>query len=199
MNLLEQVHQQAKVNIFTNWPNLNAVGVEPSTPANLSGMQGVPASTALEIVLKQIGTDPTNPVRFAVREGVVLVDTAQGLSSTKDTRVYDVRDLVAVSAPRKRDRPAADSESEMMGGDSGSACFGDEVTLDLQAEAVQAKVDQLVTVIQTAVGEPENWQEGGGVDAIRELNGNLVVRTTPENHREIERLLGDLRKQSRKR
>jgi hypothetical protein len=197
---LEQVHQQAGVNFFANWPSLKAIGVEPSTPVNLHGLQGAPTSTALDIALRQIGTDPTNSVRFVVREGIVIVDTAQNLASTKDTRVYDVRDLIVVASPPTSGLAATRQEPEGMGGSGdGSKIFGDVADADDRDEVVRAKIDQLVTIIATTVDRPENWEEGGGTDSIRELNGNLIVRTTPENHRDIERLLSDLREHSKKR
>ena len=44
------------------------------------------------------------------------------------------------------------------------------------------------------IGPPEDWvASGGDVSSVSELNGNLIVRTTPQNHREIRSLLANLR------
>lgn len=55
------------------------------------------------------------------------------------------------------------------------------------------RIEELTTLIQDTIGRQEDWAAyGGSVSSLRELNGNLIIKTTPENHRQIRRLLFEL-------
>ena len=84
-------------------------------------------------------------------------------------------------------------------GGGGSSIFGDTDTDsdDRQEEAEERRLEQIEDIsqlIRDTVGNAEDWVENGGsVSSLRELNGQLIVKSTPENHSEIFGLLADLR------
>lgn len=51
--------------------------------------------------------------------------------------------------------------------------------------------DEMIDLIQETTGTPEEWFDLGA--AVRELNGNLIVKARPQVHAEIEDLLATLR------
>lgn len=62
----------------------------------------------------------------------------------------------------------------------------------------EEQIETLVYFIQDTVGSQEEWAAYGGVSSsLRELNGNLIVKTTPANHRELRKLLEQLRNNRR--
>jgi hypothetical protein len=55
-------------------------------------------------------------------------------------------------------------------------------------------ITQVVTLIQGTVGAQDQWAAyGGELASVREINHQLIIRQTPENHEEIKKLLGSLR------
>ena len=55
-------------------------------------------------------------------------------------------------------------------------------------------VDMLIRLVQECV-DSESWRDNGGqVGTIREFGGLLVVNQLPENQRQVERVLANLRK-----
>ena len=56
------------------------------------------------------------------------------------------------------------------------------------------RIEALVNLIQDTIGRQDEWAAyGGDVSSLRELNGNLIIKTSPENHLAIRRLLYQLR------
>ncbi|MEM8756447.1 MAG: hypothetical protein AAGF47_01530, partial [Planctomycetota bacterium] len=59
----------------------------------------------------------------------------------------------------------------------------------------QEQIDQIIDIIQNNV-DFEGWQANGGdTGTVQEFGGNLVIRNTPKNHREVQGLLSQLRQQ----
>ncbi len=56
-------------------------------------------------------------------------------------------------------------------------------------------VEGVITMIQDTVGRQDEWAAyGGEISSLREYNGQLIVRTTPEQHEQIGKLLQELAK-----
>lgn len=83
------------------------------------------------------------------------------------------------------------------GGFGGGSLFGSSSSTTDSAAAGPTR-DELVTeileLIRTQIGRQEDWVDfGGDVSSVRELNGLLIVRSTPESHTELNALLTQLR------
>lgn len=81
------------------------------------------------------------------------------------------------------------------GGPGGASLFADEDDDEQEEELeevdlYQNRVDMLVELIHTTVGDPDEWLDEEST--LTEINGNLIIRTTRENHLEIIDLLADL-------
>lgn len=63
----------------------------------------------------------------------------------------------------------------------------------------EEQIDMLVTMIQDTIGKQEYWAAyGGTVSSVREFHGQLIVKTTPVQHRALRDLLELIRKSRRK-
>ena len=89
-----------------------------------------------------------------------------------------------LNAPRPQPEPASPA------GDGGEALFGDDGSDDEDVITREEMIQQVTDLITEAVGSPEEWIDQEST--LRELNGNLIVKTNPDNHREIRDLLAML-------
>ncbi|MDX1682956.1 MAG: hypothetical protein R3336_07550, partial [Phycisphaeraceae bacterium] len=203
VNVIEFFRATTGANFFVNWSALENTGVEQDTPVTLE-LNNVPAEQALRLVLEQATFDEFNPVAFSVIEGIVHISTENDLVRTTATNVYDIRDLL-VQVPSFEEAPEFDVASALEGGgetggsgggggDSGGSIFGGGGGDDESGPGRDEMVTDIMELIRNTVGKTDEWAEfGGEVSSMRELNGNLIVRTTPANHRELLSLLGQLR------
>ena len=204
VNVIDYLRNTTGVNFFVNWPVLEAAGIEKDLPITLQLTQ-IPAEQALRLVLQQASAvNEFEPVQFSIIEGIVTISTERDLTKTTDTRVYDIRDLL-VQVPNFSNAPEFDLNESLSntnsggsnsggGGGQGSSLFGDDEGEDLDEPTRSEMIEQIVTLIQDTVGKPEEWAAlGGDVSSVRELNGNLIIKSTPQNHRAVIALLGQLR------
>ena len=194
---LSWLRQTTGIQIFVNWGALERAGVEKDTlvALNLSNVSG---RQTLDLVLEQATVESTNPPSWTIVDGIVRVSTEQDLTRNRTTSVYDVRDLL-VSAPDV-EAPSFEIDSDVQddggdggggggdGGDGGGLFGGDDEDGGDQEE--ENVLENIQTLIQESVGEAREW---GAESRIVEFNNNLIVRTTPSNHREITQLLDRLR------
>lgn len=94
----------------------------------------------------------------------------------RETRVYDIRDLLV---------PSQDDWTQP------------EWSKEKKAEFRKMLVEQILTLIKTTAAYPSHWTDKyeklGLNGSISELNGNLVIKTTPTTHTEIASLIDQLR------
>ncbi|MEX2214513.1 MAG: VIT domain-containing protein [Phycisphaeraceae bacterium] len=170
VNVIDYFRNTTGVNFFVNWAALEEAGIEQGTRINIQ-LNHVPAEQALRMVLQLAGQSMPDLKLgdrpwFAIIEGVVHISTKNDLQRTTDTRVYDIRDLLSLNQ--------------------------DEADTNLQSS--QAFIDHVTTMIMDTVGTPDEWaSRGGEVGSIRELNGCLVIKSTPENHLSLVHLFSQLR------
>lgn len=50
-------------------------------------------------------------------------------------------------------------------------------------------IEDIRLLIQETVGNFDDWEINGGPDTVRELNGNLIIKTTPDYHRQAALIL----------
>ncbi len=222
-NSLEQVvafiEQVTGLDIYVDYRALNNSGIDRADEVTLK-LQDVPMDTALSRVLEQLGEGADRP-QWAIQDGILTVSSDQALRARTILLVYDIRDLL-FQVPTFDNAPELDLESALnqaqnsgggsggggsggggfggggggggggAGGGGGGAIFG-EPGDDPERISREELVAQIVNIIQENV-DPEGWRDlGGDTGSIQELNGNLIIRNTANNHRDIEGLLSQLR------
>jgi len=207
VNIIEYLRNTTGVNFFVNWPVLEAVGVGKDLPVTLQ-LINVPVNQALRLVLQQASaTNELEPIGFSVIEGVVTISTERDLSKITDIRPYDIRDLL-VQVPNFDQAPEFDLNAALSNtntggssgvgggsggkGSSGGLFGGGEEEGETQLTRAET-IEQITNLIQDSVGKQGDWETQGGEGSIRELNGNLIIKSTPKNHRQISLLLSQLR------
>ncbi|MCC7193711.1 MAG: hypothetical protein IT444_13125 [Phycisphaeraceae bacterium] len=214
VNVIEYLKNTTGLNFFVNWNALSEAGIEQDMPITLE-LTNVAADEALALVIKLVSR-PDRPINYAIREGVVNIDTVENLVRNPDTRVYDIRDLLHRIEPIKsvpsfdignafesgsdRDNSSGSGSGSGSGSSSDNGLFGDDssssnsTSAQSSAEDRQKQIDELIELIQTTVGNPEDWSEaGGGGGSLKELNGNLIIKATAELHQGVTKLLTLLR------
>ena len=202
-SVLDYIRQTTEANIFVNWSALESAGVERDMPVSLK-LSNVSAQKALQLILQQVtsAAGDLDIINYSIIDGVITVSTENDLFRSKDLRVFDIRDLL-VQVPNFSNAPSFDlsealSNTSSGGGGSGgggdSSIFGDSNDDDDDSVVELSRselIQQITDLIQESVGTVDEWDNFDST--IRELNGNLIVRTTPDNHRQILGLLAKLR------
>jgi len=195
-NVIEYLRNITGVNFFVNWRALEGAGIDRDSLVSLQ-LDAVPADKALRLILDQLGGDLV-PLGFTIDEGVVTISTQENLARKTIIRTYDIRDLV-VAVPNFSESPQFDlntinqQASSGGGGGGGSSIFDDVEEDDEGVLGRTELIDSIMNLIREQV-DPDNWRNAGGlVSSMSELNGTLIVTTTPANHRDITGLLSQLR------
>lgn len=197
-------------NIAVNWNALELVAIDQDSLVTIS-LSRVPAEQLLRLVLEQVSADAFDDDKagFTVTEGIVKISTLRDLKSETETRVYDIRDLL-VQVPNFDNAPGFDLNEALSNTSSGGSgqggsgggggggggeggLFGDDNDSDSgeNLPSRQELVDQIVNLVNTTVGDPDEWLDEEST--LTELNGNMIIKTTGDNHRQIVGLLGRLR------
>ncbi|MCC7406759.1 MAG: hypothetical protein IT442_01725 [Phycisphaeraceae bacterium] len=190
-NYLRNVGQ---VEFYINWPALAEAGIEPDSPITIN-LDSVTIERALQLVLDQLQVlSPLDPVSYTIADGYVHISTRSNLQRTTEIRVYDIRDLL-VQVPNFTDAPAFDLNTVLQSsGDGGGGSPFTENEDDVQEPTREERVTQITTLIQDTVGQQDEWAlYGGDQSSLQELNGNLIIKTTPQNHRSLYDLLSQIR------
>jgi hypothetical protein len=181
-------------------------------------MKNRPARQVFAAVIAEVATSSANPPVLRARDGLVRISTQDEFDRRTVMRVYDIRDLMfgwsyefENKAPRFEVSTAL-SNTNSGGGGGGSSgsrsifgpatvcTFGDEAPREKNpvAQRIADQCDSISRMVEDLIGRPEEWTSAGGtVSSSRAFDGLLVVRTTPENHRAVERLLYSLRHPTR--
>lgn len=125
------------------------------------------ARTILELALRQA------QLAYTVRDGIVMICRPE---TALEIRVYDCGGLRLPAVERTVGFGGAPAEGSTREPPLVEKLSGTEVLRELIAEVVR----------------PESWDLAGGPSQIRALDERLIVRASPETHREIELLLEQL-------
>ncbi len=203
-NVLDFLRSTTGVDIYVNWPALRNAGVDTDTIITMD-LKNVPADKGLELILEQASAGAITPLGYAIVDGIVRISTQEELRSNVETKVYDIRDLL-IQVPNFSNAPEFSLDQAINndvggggfggggGGGGGGGIFdgGDGGAAGDQRPRGEV-IAEIIAIIQDTVGRPEDWKPLGGPSDARELSGNLIVRTTSQNHREIIDLLAKLR------
>ncbi|MEE9403733.1 MAG: hypothetical protein V3V20_02465, partial [Algisphaera sp.] len=204
-SVVDYLRQTTEANIFVNWAALEDAGVERDMPVSLT-LSNISAEKALKLILQQItsAAGDLDIINYSIIDGVITISTENDLFRSKDLRVFDIRDLL-VQVPNFKDAPVMGLNQEGSGGGGsgggssgggGGGLFGDEDDSNSEDEedgtlSRSELILEIISLIQETVGTTDEWENLDST--VRELNGNLIARTTPDNHREILGLLAKLR------
>jgi type II secretory pathway component GspD/PulD (secretin)/tetratricopeptide (TPR) repeat protein len=196
---LAYIGKAAGVEIDPDWRSLSQIGVDPETPVTLN-VGDQPAKDVLERVLRKVSKDRFAKADYSINSGVVEVGSADAIRQHTVVLSYPITDLLLV-APDYTDVPEADltdivkskarrAEDNAKGSDPFKTNLGDAGKNEGDRPS---RIRNLVSVVQQNI-DPDSWKDNGGdIGSINELNGVLVITTTPRNHREITGLLSRLR------
>jgi len=182
----------ADLDIDVDWNALADIGVDPDTPVSLRL-----ASVNIEILLDRVlakASDPVLPASWAVQDGILTITSEDVLRQNTILEIYDINDLL-VQIPEFDNAPDFNLQQSGGGGGGGGQSPFQGSSEDIDLPSQQERVTQITDLIQGSVDQA-GWQAAGGsTSTITELNGNLIIDTTPRNHREIIGLLNKLRAQ----
>jgi hypothetical protein len=168
-----RVAELSNANLVVRWPALRSAGF-PKTTRVRAHLWDVSVPTAMDVILKLVDTDPPT-LGWQEKDGVITVTTADELKWMLETRIYDLRDVIALVKKEVTPDPPGDD-----------------------SRTWQEVVDELVRLI-TEVVEPDSWRDAGGESgSIRELGGRFVITQTPRALKQVEALLVRFRAEMRK-
>jgi hypothetical protein len=167
---IDQLSERTRVTIIVDWPTIEAAGVHRDASIRLR-LYDIPLKKALELVLTE-ARDPAGAVRLGFQagdDGVIHVSTIGALAGKGVIRLYDVHDLIeqlVTETPKWYERQVNTNEA----------------------------TDSLIRLTMETVS-PESWKEtGGGTGTIWSMYDHFLIEQSPENQRQIEWLLYNLRR-----
>ena len=160
---IEQLEAASKTKIEVNWKALEAAGIDRAAPVTIHLHQ-----TTVRQALKAIANNATgglNRLSFKVDGDTIEVSTDEDLGHELVPEIYNIRPLIEQVRRRSSE-------------------------FSIPSDPTQQEAVDTITKLLTDIVSPETWRDAGGTGgSIRELGGLLIVVQTPENHREIARLL----------
>lgn len=204
--------------IFVNYSDLyNNANIDQTTPINMDPLAGVRLRRALELLLQSVSAGFAQ-LAYTISDGVITIATEDSLPPNQEVRVYNITDLVSrpadyyVSAGGGAGGTGGGGGRGGGGGGGGGGQGGggggqgggyfteefeedeEELDRDTIREEATERMNNLIYLIQDTVA-PDSWLDFGGTATITAYETKkLVILQTPENHREIEQLLRDMRK-----
>lgn len=171
----------ANLNLYVNWPALEAVGIDRSTPIQLK-LRNIRMGKVLDLALNQASAGGV-PLTWYVSDNIVYITTKQIADQDMVTRIYPIQDLL-LQIPNYR--PPTFTPSQGGSGGGGGSPFGTSEDNDrFDENATEEMGQKIVELIMTLI-EPEVWVENGGFSRIRYFRGTLIV-TAP---RSVQRQIG---------
>lgn len=193
-DVLAFISTTSDIDIDTDWESLADIGVDPDSPVTLR-LTSVTLETLLDRVLAK-ASDPALPASWAVQDGILTIASDEVLRQNTSLEIYDIRDLI-VEVPDFDNAPDFNLQSSLSsggGGGGGSSPFSGG-SQDPELTPRGDRITAITDLIQASV-DPDGWADAGGdTSSITELNGNLIITSTPRFHREIIGLLNKLRSQ----
>ncbi len=186
--------------IVVRWRDLeeNAY-IERDTVIGMQGLSGIVLRKGLEELLDSVSGGVTK-ISFVVKDGVITIATTGSLPPTLVTYVYDITDLIAISADFQTQLDLSTlTTAGAAGGGAITAAQGQGVQDTPQNRGERA--GNMVTTIQEAI-DPMSWLINGGqgtitlgADSITSVSGpvKFVVNQTPQVHEQIQEFFRNIR------
>ncbi|MBW3597656.1 MAG: permease prefix domain 1-containing protein [Planctomycetes bacterium] len=183
--------------VYVSRKQLDDAAISLDAPVTLS-LKSVRVDMLLDLLLDQVDEG----LAYVVRDGIVIVSTLEDLEGTAEVRVYNVRDLIKLSAA------SAGMEGMMGAGGYGAegageyGAYGGEMSGELYGEygmsgfggehPSEHRAHVLMEVIKAAVGR-KHWKDDGDYGAIAAYDGLIVVNHNTRVHQQVDRLLEMMR------
>ena len=202
-----------KINAVLAKSTLADAAITEDTPVTTS-LRGISLRSALRITLGEL------KLTYLIRDEVLVITTPEDAESHLFTRVYDVRELLAMETPpgssrikeigggggffAVQDQPASKASESGIdpaaapspeGGPAGDGANAGGLKVEDQPDGPKRRelsdAEILIRLITTTV-QPDSWDEVGGPGTIAEYKGLVTISQTREVHEEVERLLNML-------
>lgn len=183
-DVLKALAKQLQVQVHIQWNWIEDEGGTREAPVTIR-LQGVRASTALELVLQSV---ENSDLTYVLRDNVIVITTQSQAENSWRPQIYDVRDLLNDSAPQQ----AAAGPTQGPGGLAGGMMPGVGLGGMPSGAMSAGPAEELVAFLTTAVA-PRSWMKEGGSGQIAHYRGFLVVRNDPWVLEEIGKLLEAMR------
>lgn len=200
INFLDTASQ---VNIDVDWDSLASIGINRESLVSLK-LSSSPVRVVLDRVLQKATEKAGGLSRanWAVNDGILMVGSDEALRKQTSLVIYNITDLL-LEIPNFYDTPQIDLQGVLQqsdgrgAGGGGKSPFRDnqqqQVNRQDQEQRKRDRIMQITQIIEQNV-DFDGWRDNGGeTGMIQELNGSLIIRNTPRNHREITGLLSKLR------
>ncbi len=166
------------VTIFVD-PNFNTQDLK-EYPVDLPECENKKLENILQWIVDQL--PPVGQLRYGLKDETIYISDEEGVQGHSITRSYDVRDLILQLTDHHAPQISLASGGEGMQ-------FEEKEQLDVEPFTV----DDLIEIIKNNV-QPKLW-DIAEVAIEPTPQGMIIVRNSPEVHREIEELLSDFRDQ----
>lgn len=165
----------AGLNLYVNWPALEAAGIDRSVPIQLK-LRNIKLGKVMDLALNQASAGGA-PLAWYVSDNIVYVTTKELADQDMVTMIYPVQDLL-VEIPNY-DAPQFTPSSGGEGGGGGNIFGTSDSNSNTERSTVEERGQQLVELVMALV-DPEVWVENGGYARIRYFRGTLIV-TAPRS------------------
>ncbi len=199
--VMEWFGENLKVNLHVEWQTMVDAGVRRDVPITLR-LSDLPAWRVLRAVLD--GASSEVRLEYDVVDGVLLIATEERLTSRLVTRTYPVGDLLVAMARRLQRLEARGNVAEPSAEDLAKAAdptyrertarrsASEPQPAEIGERFVLAAQQHLANLFETVVA-PDTWTVNGGIGTLEFYNNALAVRQSRAVHRQVERVLRDLR------
>lgn len=220
-SVLDFFANQLGVPIVTRWGPIEIAGAtkDQQIPLYLPDKgDGIPAEEILNQVFNlALADQTTDRLAYNINKGIITISTERDLDRTTDYVLYDVRHLLlevpnfqgtglSGSGAGGGARSGGGSRTGGSGGGARTTGGGGGTTTarttsrsggsSSRAGAATSSLDigAIQDMITTSVGRAEDWNNPlERASFLQEVNGTLLIKTSPRNHRDIRRLLAWLR------
>lgn len=187
---IEDLERLSGTRIAVRWEALKAAGVSPGEPSIHADLRGVSCGAALWAALGQVSAH--EPLWWAVRGGAPVVSTESDLVREVVVRAYDASDLIdphywpyTLAEWEVSVRHRALNEAAIGGRLYSNVCFPNTAPTQppTRAEEAADRLDELANLLYGDFGTA----------AVAGFDGRLLVTASVDAHRNVQRLLDDLR------
>lgn len=194
---IQVFEERMAVRVYVDGRRMEAEGIDGEYPLTLT-LAGVSGETALEILLDAV----SDRLDFGILEGTIVVSTSDGkLLNKKESRVYDVRDLL----PPRRVAGQGDAnavhghgvggEEDIFGGPIAShEGQGMMASSDAPDQLAVLLTQCMQSLLQANVTGGEGFGRRGGFAGLHIVpyENTLIITGTLIEHRRVSRLIRDI-------
>ncbi len=174
-DVFEFMRDVAGLNLYVNWPALEAAGIDRSAPVALK-LRNIKMGKVMDLALSQASAGGPD-LTWYISDNIVYVTTKELADRDMVTMIYPIQDLL-VNVP-DFDAPQFTPSSGGPGGGGGNIIGSSNDTQNNQNETMEERGQKIVDLVMQLV-EPNVWVENGGFARIRYFNGTLIV-TAPRS------------------